>query len=62
MKETALKWLEKQLYRKNLALYDAYHRPNCPDNDFKNLYEAIDVIEYLIKIVEKHDESNVSNL
>ena len=52
MKETALKWLERQLYRKNLALYESYHRPNCPDSDIKNLWEAIDVIEYLMKTLE----------
>lgn len=56
MKESAIKWLEKQLYKKNLALYEAYHRPNCPENDIKNLYEAIDVLEYLIQILTEPEE------
>ena len=52
MKEIALKWLEKQLYRKNLALYESYHRPNCPADDIRHLHEAIDVLEYLMQILE----------
>lgn len=53
MKQTALRWIERQLYRKNLALYDAYHRPNCQADEIRHLHETIDVLEYLIQILSE---------
>ena len=51
MAEQALVWLNKQLKQKNIALYNATHKPNRDDTEIGNLLDTIDVIEYLIEMV-----------
>ena len=53
MKESALAWLHKQLKQKNTAMYNALRKPNASDEEVKNIYAAIEIIEYLIKKVEE---------
>lgn len=50
--EAALAWLHKQLKSKNIALYRALHKVNASEQEKKNLEDAIEIIEYLIRITE----------
>ena len=51
--ELALVWLNKQLKQKNIALHNATYKPNRDEEEIGNLLDTIDVIEYLIEIVEE---------
>ena len=50
--ELALAWLNKQLNSKNMGLYRALHKVNASEKEIENLEDAIEVIEYLIRITE----------
>lgn len=50
--ESALAWLNKQLKSKNMGLYRALHKVNASEKEIENLEDAIEVIEYLIRITE----------
>lgn len=51
-KELALKWLDKQRRSKDMGLYRALHKVNASEAEIKNLEDAIEVIDYLIELVE----------
>ena len=53
MKEAALAWLHKQLKQKNTAMYNALRKPNVSEDEVKNIDDAIEIIEYMIKKVEE---------
>ena len=50
--EAALAWLNKQLKSKNMGLYRALHKVNASEKEIESLEDAIEVIEYLIRITE----------
>ena len=52
MKEAALEWLTKQLKSKDMALFRALHKVNASEEEIANLEDAIEIIEYLIRITE----------
>lgn len=51
--EAALAWLEKQLKAKDMGLYRALHKVNATEEEIKNLEDAIEIIEYIIKKLEE---------
>lgn len=51
-KELALKWLDKQKRSKDMGLYRALHKVNASEAEIKNLEDTIEVIDYLIELVE----------
>ena len=53
MKEAALEWLRKQLKSKDMGLYRALHKVNATEEEIKNLEDAIEIIEYIIKKLEE---------
>ena len=53
MKEAALEWLNKQLKAKDMGLYRALHKVNATEEEIKNLEDAIEIIEYIIKKMEE---------
>jgi hypothetical protein len=52
MKQAALEWLHKQLKSKDMALFRALHKVNASEEEIANLEDAIEIIEYLIRITE----------
>ena len=57
--ESALAWLHKQLKAKEMGLYRALHKVNATETEIKNLEDTIDVIRYLIGMVEEAEEETV---
>ena len=57
--EAALAWLHKQLKSKEMGLYRALHKVNATETEIKNLEDTIDVIRYLIGMVEEAEEETV---
>lgn len=53
MNERALAWLNKQLKAKDMGLYRALHKVNATEEEIKNLEDAIEIIEYIIKKLEE---------
>ena len=51
--ESALAWLEKQLKSKEMGLFRALHKVNATEEEIENLENAIEVIRYLIDLVEE---------
>lgn len=52
VKDKALAWLNKQLKSKDMALFRAIHKNNASEKEIENLEDAIEIIEYLIRITE----------
>lgn len=50
--EAALVYLQKQYKRKETSLYNATHKPNRSEVEIGNILETLDVLEYLIELVE----------
>jgi hypothetical protein len=55
MNEKALAWLHKQLKSKEMGLYRALHKVNASEQEIENLENAIEVIDYLIKITKEQN-------
>jgi hypothetical protein len=55
MTERALAWLQKQLNAKEMGLYRALHKVNASEQEIANLEDAIEVIDYLIKITKEQN-------
>lgn len=53
--EAALAWLNKQLKAKDMGLYRAIHKVNASEQEKKNLEDAIEIINYLIRLTENAD-------
>lgn len=55
-KERALEWLRHQQKSKDIALFRARHTLNKTEQEKENIENAIEVIDYLIQVLEeKHD-------
>ena len=52
VKDKALAWLHKQLKSKNMGLFRALHKVNASEKEIENLEDAIEIIEYLVRITE----------
>ena len=52
---TAIEWLKKQSRNKDIAMYKALHKPNCSEKEKKDIEDAIEVIDYLLQIMEGAD-------
>ncbi len=50
--EAAIAWLKKQSRNKDIAMYKALHKPNCSEKEKKDIEDAIEVIDYLLQIME----------
>lgn len=55
--ESAIEWLKKQSRNKDIALYKALHKPNCSEKEKKDIEDAIEVIDYLLQIMEGEEGS-----
>jgi hypothetical protein len=55
MNEKALAWLHKQLKAKDMGLFRALHKVNASEQEIENLEDAIEVIDYLIKITKEQN-------
>lgn len=55
MKETALAWLHKQSRSKDIALYRAMQKLNRSEKEIKDIEDAIEIIDYLIRLTENAD-------
>jgi hypothetical protein len=53
--EAALAWLNKQLKSKEMGLFRALHKVNASEQEIENLENAIEVIDYLIKITKEQN-------
>lgn len=53
--EAVLAWLHKQLKAKDMGLYRALHKVNASEQEIANLEDAIEIIDYLIRIIENAD-------
>ena len=49
--ESALAWLHKQSQSKDIALYRAMQKLNRSEKEIKDIEEAIEIIDYLIRII-----------
>lgn len=50
--ESALAWLNKQLRSKDIALFRALNKQKPCEEEIGNIENAIEIIEYLIRITE----------
>jgi hypothetical protein len=50
--KSAIAWLKKQATSKDIALYQALHKPNCTEKEKQDIEDAIEVIDYLIGKME----------
>ena len=56
MTERALAWLHKQLRKKKIALFRAENKPIISEKEIADIENAIDILEYLIAVVEDAPE------
>lgn len=56
MQYQALRWLYKQLREKRIALGRAEKKPNHTEEEIKNILSTIEIIEYIIGIVNAKGE------
>lgn len=53
VQKAAFEWLNKQLKAKDMGLFRALHKVNASEKEIENLEDAIEIIEYLIHLVEE---------
>ena len=51
MEQKALEWLYSQLRKKRIALGQAERKPNCNEDELKNIQTAIEVIEWITEMI-----------
>lgn len=59
--EAAIAWLKKQSRNKDIALYKALHKPNCSEKEKKDIEDAIEVIDYLLQIMEGEEKKKTED-
>lgn len=62
MNERALAWLNKQLKSKDMALFRAIHKTNASEKEIEGLENSIEILNYLIGMLEEPAEDQGESL